>query len=302
VDGAPGAAVIMGTGDGEGLATGSVSGGAGERPGDAPRTATARAATTTHATEAASPTRPARRRLPLGATGSASAPTALTALTAPTLTAPTLTAPTLTAPALAAPALAAPAWAEAAFAATAAAAPAAFAPASAGPDDRGRAPARDPFDAATASPRRSAYRSASPWLGVVVAITIRERATVSISRNGAHFRQAPSTRFQQSAQQAAPHAGQSRYSFRADANESRSRPQRSQNWVPRSTVHSRPALSPQRMRHASTIDRAPGPGVTPVVPRRAAFVSFGARRQRTAPPDRGADPGTRRDAEYADHQ
>jgi len=302
VDGAPGAAVIMGTGDGEGLATGSVSGGAGERPGDAPRTATARAATTTHATEAASPTRPARRRLPLGATGSASAPIALTALTAPTLTAPTLTAPALAAPALAAPALAAPAWAEAAFAATAAAAPAAFAPASAGPDDRGRAPARDPFDAATASPRRSAYRSASPWLGVVVAITIRERATVSISRNGAHFRQAPSTRFQQSAQQAAPHAGQSRYSFRADANESRSRPQRSQNWVPRSTVHSRPALSPQRMRHASTIDRAPGPGVTPVVPRRAAFVSFGARRQRTAPPDRGADPGTRRDAEYADHQ
>ena len=302
MEGAPGAAVTTGIGDGEGLATGSVSGGTGERPGDAPRTATARAATTTHATEAASPTRPARRRLPLGATGSASAPTALTALTAPTLTAPTLTAPTLTAPALAAPALAAPAWAEAAFAATAAAAPAAFAPASAGPDDRGRAPARDPFDAATASPRRSAYRSASPWLGVVVAITIRERATVSISRNGAHFRQAPSTRFQQSAQQAAPHAGQSRYSFRADANESRSRPQRSQNWVPRSTVHSRPALSPQRMRHASTIDRAPGPGVTPVVPRRAAFVSFGARRQRTAPPDRGADPGTRRDAEYADHQ
>lgn len=66
----------------------------------------------------------------------------------------------------------------------------------------------------------------------------------SVSRKGAHFRQAPSTRFQQSAQQAAPQDGQSRKAARADVTVSRSRPQRSQNWVPKSTVHSTRAQSP----------------------------------------------------------
>ena len=63
------------------------------------------------------------------------------------------------------------------------------------------------------SARRSAYGSAarltSPRAGPG-AVTIGRWPGASTSRNGAHFRQAPSMRFQQSAQQAAPQIGQSR--------------------------------------------------------------------------------------------
>jgi hypothetical protein len=55
----------------------------------------------------------------------------------------------------------------------------------------------------------SAARLASPPAGPG-AMTIRRWPGASTSRNGAHFRQAPSTRFQQSAQQAAPQVGQLR--------------------------------------------------------------------------------------------
>ena len=75
-------------------------------------------------------------------------------------------------------------------------------------------------------------------------MTMRGRVVAPVRRNGAQARQALSTRFQQSAQQAAPQDGQSRYVFRAEANESRSRPHCSQNWVPASTMHSTPAHSP----------------------------------------------------------
>jgi hypothetical protein len=63
------------------------------------------------------------------------------------------------------------------------------------------------------SARRSAYRSAgrltSPPTGSAT-LTIPRGPGASTRRKGAHLRQAPSPRFQQSAQQAAPQVGQSR--------------------------------------------------------------------------------------------
>jgi hypothetical protein len=64
---------------------------------------------------------------------------------------------------------------------------------------------------------------------------------------------------------------------------SRSRPQRSQNWVPRSTVHSTPAQSPGGCATHSTIGPADGGGARWWYRDGAAFVSFGAGRHRTGP-------------------
>jgi hypothetical protein len=52
-----------------------------------------------------------------------------------------------------------------------------------------------------------------------------------------HRRHASSTRFQQSEQLATPHREQVWNEMPADAKESPSRPQRSQNWAPISTLH-----------------------------------------------------------------
>ena len=98
--------------------------------------------------------------------------------------------------------------------------------------------------------------------------TTRDRDVSAWRRKGAQIRHPPSTRFQQSGQQAEPHPGQSRNAARAPTKSSRSRPQRSQNWIPRSTVHSTPGALPRRMRHASTIAPRRAAPDTTVVPRR----------------------------------
>lgn len=103
----------------------------------------------------------------------------------------------------------------------------------------------------------------------------------SISRNGAHLRQAASTRFQQSEQHVTPQPGHVWSEMWADANASLSRPQRSQNWAPRSTSHSRLAR-PLRAHPPFTVAAARWRGARRSYRARRAFVSFGAGRHRGA--------------------
>jgi len=205
----PGVWPLTGTPTGDGSSSGGASVGACARFGDAPKVATATAATMIHAADAATPIRPACRRgrvLPWTGVATATGVASGASRAAPDVRIPRSI--------------------------------------DAAPDVRvGRArPA-----ATGVSARRSAYGSAarltSPRAGPG-AVTIGRWPGASTNRNGAHFRQAPSARFQQSAQQAAPQIGQSRYVLRADANQSRSRPQCSQNWAPRSTLHPTPTHSP----------------------------------------------------------
>ena len=231
VAGAPGAALVAGISCGA-TSTGAVSSGAGAAPGDAPKATIAIAATTTHAAAAASPSRPARRRgrdlaagvcrsdaLRRGGRGPGLMPRPRRRLQRVRI------------------------WL-----------------------CRGMSsrllPRRPPLDRRLVRPppsRRSRYGSAAapapgpgldpapPITGSAMpagAATTWREAGGSTRRKGAHLRHAASTRFQQSAQHAAPQLGQSRYVPCADVTVSRSRPQRSQNWVPRSTIHSTPAQSP----------------------------------------------------------
>ncbi len=107
------------------------------------------------------------------------------------------------------------------------------------------------------------------------------RRGVSASRNGAHLRQAASTRFQQSEQHVTPQPGHAWSEMWADANESLSRPQRSQNWAPRSTSHSRLAR-PLRTYPHITVAGARSRGACRWYRARRAFVPFGAGRHHGA--------------------
>jgi len=177
----PGVGPLTRTSTGDGRSSGGASVGAHARFGDAPKVATATAATMIHAADAATPIRPAcRRGRVLPGTGVATATGARTATGAAS--------------------------------GASRAAPHVGIPPSIGaaPDVRvGRArPA-----SRSVSARRSAYRSVArpTWPPARPgAMTIGPWPVVLNSRNGAHFRQAPSARFQQSAQQAEPQIGQSR--------------------------------------------------------------------------------------------
>lgn len=172
---------LTGTPTEDGSSSRGASVGAHARFGDAPKAAAATAATMIHAADAATPIRPAcRRGRVLPWTGVA------TATGAATTTGVASGAPR------SAPGVRIPLSIDAA------------------PDVRvGRArPA-----ARGVSARRSAYGSAARLTSSRAgpgAVTIGRWPGASTSRNGAHFRQAPSMRFQQSAQQAAPQIGQSR--------------------------------------------------------------------------------------------
>jgi len=229
---------------------------AGVRPGVAPKAATASAATTTHAVAAASPIRPARRR----GRGPAAGPMGGAEVGGSTGGCDV--------------------GSEAAGGRRAGCCHAARR-STAGPSTRGSArKSRYGSAAACVEPTAVAPPPVPPTPADPTAI--RRAAGWSVRRNGAHFRQAPSTRFQQSAQQAAPHCGQSRYAPRADVTVSRSRPQRSQNWVPRSTIHSTPAQSPGGCATLPTIGSSKRAGARRWYRDRAAFVSFGALRHQRA--------------------
>jgi len=143
--------------------------------------------------------------------------------------------------------------------------------------------ARAGLDAATGEACRSAILA--PPAADPAARTVPSRRGVSTSRSGAHLRQAPSTRFQQSEQHVTPQPGQAWSETWADANESLSRPQRSQNWAPRSTSHSRLAR-PLRTYPLVTVAAARCRGARRWYRARRAFVPSGAgrhRRERRAP-------------------
>lgn len=113
------------------------------------------------------------------------------------------------------------------------------------------------------------------------ATAVPARRGVSASRNGAHLRQAASTRFQQSEQHVTPQPGHAWSEMCADANESLSRPQRSQNWAPRSTSHSSLAR-PLRTHPHLTVAAARRRGARCSYRTRRAIVPFGAGRHQGA--------------------